>query len=293
MEYDHHLLTALAERWRPETHSFHLSIGEATITLQDVGMLLGLCVDGLPITGNELYPSDIDEYLERLLGFCPKRDGKTAIRLASLRQHLELHRDRVKISNLEALQRARCHVAFLLAGCFFSNKSQNKIDLFVLRLLEDPEFLWTPYVEHMHTLPDGCRHGEHIWRSRTYLHYYYIVEGHYPDRVMRQFGCRQVIPDDPLNETETQILHRIKRSSHHRNWERDHAIYVQEWHSQANRVVEGTPIAYPEAPPPYRSWYHSKTVQFIQDPSHEPDAGGYHGHSESVHALSDELSHHM
>ena len=30
------LLTALAERWHSETSSFHLPIGEATVTLEDV-----------------------------------------------------------------------------------------------------------------------------------------------------------------------------------------------------------------------------------------------------------------
>ena len=45
-------LTALVDRWRPETHTFHLPSGEMTITLQDVGMILGLPVGGEPVTGD-------------------------------------------------------------------------------------------------------------------------------------------------------------------------------------------------------------------------------------------------
>ncbi|CAN1139309.1 Serine/threonine-protein phosphatase 7 long form homolog [Linum perenne] len=42
------LITALVERWRPETNTFHLYHGEATITMEDVHFITGLTVDGPP-----------------------------------------------------------------------------------------------------------------------------------------------------------------------------------------------------------------------------------------------------
>ena len=50
-EIDHNLITAFVERWRPETHTFHLPYGETMITLQDVEVLLGIPIDDEAIVG--------------------------------------------------------------------------------------------------------------------------------------------------------------------------------------------------------------------------------------------------
>ncbi|CAN1292115.1 Serine/threonine-protein phosphatase 7 long form homolog, partial [Linum perenne] len=43
------LVTTLLERWRLETNTFHLIQGEATITLEDVEVLIRLLTQGLPV----------------------------------------------------------------------------------------------------------------------------------------------------------------------------------------------------------------------------------------------------
>ncbi|MBA0764715.1 hypothetical protein Gotri_014015 [Gossypium trilobum] len=45
------LISALIERWRPETYTFHLPCGACTITLEDVQLQLGLPVDDSALTG--------------------------------------------------------------------------------------------------------------------------------------------------------------------------------------------------------------------------------------------------
>ena len=53
----------MLERWRPKTHTFHLPIGECTVTLQDVYMLLGLPIDGKAVNGSVQQPNSLCEEL--------------------------------------------------------------------------------------------------------------------------------------------------------------------------------------------------------------------------------------
>ena len=73
------IVNAFVERWRPETHTFHLTCGEATITLQDVSVLLALPVDDNPLIGN--ITIDGIDMCEQYLGVRPNAnalaDGNT------------------------------------------------------------------------------------------------------------------------------------------------------------------------------------------------------------------------
>ncbi|KAH1039169.1 hypothetical protein J1N35_040912 [Gossypium stocksii] len=44
-KFDLQQISALAERWRPETHTFHLPCGACTIALEDRVLQLGLPVE--------------------------------------------------------------------------------------------------------------------------------------------------------------------------------------------------------------------------------------------------------
>ena len=48
---DTKLISALVERWRPETNTFFMRQGEMTVTLEDVGYILGLPTQGEALTG--------------------------------------------------------------------------------------------------------------------------------------------------------------------------------------------------------------------------------------------------
>jgi hypothetical protein len=56
-------ITALLDRRRPETHSFHLRTGEMTVTLEDMAIILALSIEGIPLC--------IDTSCDDWRGKCP------------------------------------------------------------------------------------------------------------------------------------------------------------------------------------------------------------------------------
>ncbi|XP_048612390.1 protein MAIN-LIKE 1-like [Brassica napus] len=54
MTLNNSLISALVERWRRETNTFHLPLGETTITLDEVSLVLGLQIDRDLVVGSKV-----------------------------------------------------------------------------------------------------------------------------------------------------------------------------------------------------------------------------------------------
>ncbi|KAK6131261.1 hypothetical protein DH2020_034996 [Rehmannia glutinosa] len=142
IDIDNHLITTLVERWRPETHTFHLPVGEAKMTLQDIAIMWGLPVEGLPVIARDLERT-MDEwmlYCQQWLGFAPTLNmfrGASCLKLVALRSYFEYIVIAEYTPQLEVEQYAR-GIALLLIGSFLMpDSSGNNVSLHYLEQLQD------------------------------------------------------------------------------------------------------------------------------------------------------------
>ncbi|XP_015971161.2 protein MAIN-LIKE 2-like [Arachis duranensis] len=127
---DEALVSAFVERWRPETHTFHMPFGECTLTLQDVAYQLGLPVDGHYVSG---CLSEFHIYIQggrpawETFGECPEGVNDETVR-----------------------RYARAYIMMLLGTQLFADKSGNRIHI-----------RWLPYVARLEEM------GTYSWGSAT------------------------------------------------------------------------------------------------------------------------------
>ena len=133
--------------------------------------------------------------------------------------------------------------------------------------------VWTPYTDAvLVSLPPYCLRDGDIWRSVCPLIHFHIVEHHYPDRVLRQFGMMQDIPEPRPIYQELHDTDRRGRGV--QDWGQTHRVYVQQWGSRHTSVVAGGLLqGRLEAGDPYMTWYQSITRRLIQPVRPPPPVG--------------------
>ncbi|KAL0336160.1 UNVERIFIED_CONTAM: Serine/threonine-protein phosphatase 7 long form [Sesamum radiatum] len=320
IQYDCHLITALVERWRSETHSFHFRVGEATITLQDVQVIWGLPIDGEPVSGTDLERTSVQwqEYCMQYIGFVPEEGALKGSRLQvkAIIEHISHVHITPDTPHLTVVQYARAVALLLLGGTMCPDSSGNLVSLLYLAKLEDivaarnyswgsavlaflyrelcnasekgkaaiggvavgtgapygamwncehtftrtvrttvrvirdildemqyDQFIWQPYdMESNVIMAYAGDFNPQLWRSICPLIFYAIVEMHHPERVLRQFGMMQNIPDQP--DTRDMSLHKITRSNRTgTDWVLQHILYITRWQRRYDTVIQRQPIS--------------------------------------------------
>ena len=130
------MITALVERWRPETHTFHLPWGECTITLEDVALHLGIRFDGCVV----VRPSFLHWYelCHELLGEVPLENAHkgTVLKLTWL-----LSMFRVPLPEEPTTHQLQCrfraYIMYMIGGALIPDKSGNRVHSMYLNLLRD------------------------------------------------------------------------------------------------------------------------------------------------------------
>jgi len=154
---DRGLISSFVERWHRETSSFHLPVGEVTITMDDVASLLHLPVVGAFHT---FQPLHVDEAMLMLVNLL------LVSREAARAKTTHCHGPCVRLSWLQDIYQRRCQVehwtsaahAYLLhlLGCtLFANKSATHV-----------------HVVFLDALRDLSQTGRYAWGAATLVHMY-------------------------------------------------------------------------------------------------------------------------
>ncbi|KAL7191374.1 hypothetical protein ACSBR2_023447 [Camellia fascicularis] len=110
-----------------------------------------------------------------------------------------------------------------------------------------------------------------------------VVEWHLPDRVLRQFGRVQSVPDQC--DTEWRLHATDRRGRAGTDWSLYHMRYIQLWDACRDSIVQAdwsdeVLLSYD----PYMLWYRRHTHLLVGNPSHLSESG-YQGLGPSLEAL--------
>ncbi|XP_052117786.1 serine/threonine-protein phosphatase 7 long form homolog [Arachis duranensis] len=298
------LVNALIERWHPDTHTFHLPIGECAVTLEDVALILGLPTDGLPVTGMTMSSFEALE-AECLLqfGVAPRREDcrSSCIKLTWLRNLKE----NIELTDEINIQRyVRCHIMLLIGTILLGDKSGAGVHWKFLPLLRDfvnigqyswgsaclahlyralcrasrynssvelieniilggvtGSFVWVAYaVDRVdpNIIPTEIYMQSVVWSATVPLVSFECIEWHATDRVRRQFGFIQGVPNPEQNlaKAHGEVLTGPKNL----NWATapSHSKWVMHWTNRYHYVLDELPMPSQHPLDSYMNWYRTK-----------------------------------
>ena len=129
------LITSLVERWRPETHTFHVPVREMTITLQDIAIILGLRIHGPTITGT--YVFDVAALCEELLGVIPLANAIRGATISLWWLFSQLSTPPLDVDEVSLERSARGFILALIGSFLFVDKKGVNVPMCFLPLLRD------------------------------------------------------------------------------------------------------------------------------------------------------------
>jgi len=135
MKINHLMVTTLCERWRIETHTFHMSLAEITITLEDVSLQLGVPIDGEPITGSS--SRNLMELYQELLGDIPPENMFTGNRIKLLWLNTRFRELPTNVNLWTIAQYAHAHILILIGSILMPDTSYSLVHFMYLPLLRD------------------------------------------------------------------------------------------------------------------------------------------------------------
>ncbi|XP_028065469.1 protein MAIN-LIKE 2-like [Camellia sinensis] len=136
------IVSSFVERWQLETNTFHLTVGEITITLDNVATILGLPIVGKSISVRKLLEMRVIALVVNTLEIDEQEvrhemssAGGNSVRLEWLKAHFH------NVTNNDLMERIVCagraYLLFLLGCTLFSNKTCTRVPIVYLSLLSD------------------------------------------------------------------------------------------------------------------------------------------------------------
>ncbi|KAL0404267.1 UNVERIFIED_CONTAM: Serine/threonine-protein phosphatase 7 long form [Sesamum radiatum] len=161
----------------------------------------------------------------------------------------------------------------------------------ILDEMQSDQFIWQPYdLDSDVIMAYAADFNPQLWRSSCPLIFYAIVEMHRPERVLRQFGMRQNIPE--AIDTRDMSLHQISRKNRTgTDWNLQHIQYISRWQRRYDTVVQRPPISNRrDTERGYWEWYNNITRHFVSSSTNRRVESGYQpGNAPMLQVVTDEV----